>query len=267
MNEQGTAGGTFECLGCGQRFRWKEELAGRAVKCPCGKLVAVPMREPAEDVYDFAEGEQPKPVGTRIAVPMAQVAAPAVASGAGGALDYAKRSNSPVMDAYFPDRVKDLQAPVAFLLGGVVIEFVAGWFTARQAAAAGGVVAGARVMGFAMANVGTGMVFSTLIMLAAMGIASKCRNLSFGKFWTAVLKLSAISIGSTGVYTAANFFLGKIPFGFLLSWGVMFCMYFAMLGFFFDLDQEDTWYCVWVIFAVKVCVALAVFFFALGRLV
>ena len=42
-----------------------------------------------------------------------------------------------------------------------------------------------------------------------------------------------------------------IPFGGLIVWVVEFCLYFALLGVFFDLDESDTWYCVCIIFMVS----------------
>jgi hypothetical protein len=255
-------GGTFECIGCGRRYRWKPELAGRAVKCACGKAVLVPATEPADDVYDFADGPDPvlparssvsavQPV-EGVALPMAKAAGPA---GSGGPpLAYAQpRANA--VDEYFPDRVKDFQAPLAFLVGGILVEFVAGWIHARG---------GTRGMTLAMAEVGVGLVVGTALMLVAMRIAAKFRSLSFGAFWTAVLKLSAISVAPGAAITASYVFLRPIPFGFLLSWGLGFCLYFALLGFFFDLDQSDTWYCVWVILAVKVGVAICLALVAPG---
>jgi hypothetical protein len=40
----------------------------------------------------------------------------------------------------------------------------------------------------------------------------------------------------------------------LLGWAGEFVLYFALLGALFDLDQGDTWYCVLVIFLVRVAV-------------
>jgi hypothetical protein len=47
--------------------------------------------------------------------------------------------------------------------------------------------------------------------------------------------------------------------GGLAGLGVQFVLYFALLGALFDLDESDTWYCVWVIFLVR----LAVYFVTL----
>lgn len=49
-----------------------------------------------------------------------------------------------------------------------------------------------------------------------------------------------------------------VPFGWLIVWVLVFCFYFALIGAFFDLDQSDTWYCVMIIFLIRLAVALAV---------
>src|SRR3954451_12095657 len=46
------------CDGCGKRYKWKLELAGRRLKCGCGAAIDVPERVAAlEGVYDLFEGE------------------------------------------------------------------------------------------------------------------------------------------------------------------------------------------------------------------
>src|SRR4051812_30463520 len=75
----------FQCTACQKEYRWKEELAGKRVKCKCGNALTVPLAEAAIEpddigVYDVAESEPP-PLPAVSAVPMAQratVASPAV---------------------------------------------------------------------------------------------------------------------------------------------------------------------------------------------
>jgi len=46
------------CQGCGKRYKWKLELAGRRLKCGCGAAIDVPERVAVlEGVYDLFEGE------------------------------------------------------------------------------------------------------------------------------------------------------------------------------------------------------------------
>lgn len=39
----------FACEGCGKRYRWKPELAGRKVRCKCGQIMRVPQQSPGEE--------------------------------------------------------------------------------------------------------------------------------------------------------------------------------------------------------------------------
>jgi hypothetical protein len=46
--------------------------------------------------------------------------------------------------------------------------------------------------------------------------------------------------------------------GGLLGLAGNFVLYFALLGALFDLEESDTWYCVWVIFLVRLAVYFAI---------
>src|SRR5687768_282460 len=42
--------GTFSCDGCGATYKWKQQLAGKRVKCKCGQVMSVPASlEPADE--------------------------------------------------------------------------------------------------------------------------------------------------------------------------------------------------------------------------
>ena len=43
------AAGKFSCDACGKTYSWKNELAGRRVKCKCGTTMTVPATDPAAD--------------------------------------------------------------------------------------------------------------------------------------------------------------------------------------------------------------------------
>src|SRR5688572_13552381 len=61
----------FSCAACGKQYRWKPELAGKAVKCKCGSAIRVPKEDPAGAAAAAA------PVAARTAAPAAKAAAPA----------------------------------------------------------------------------------------------------------------------------------------------------------------------------------------------
>lgn len=58
----GVADAMFACVGCGKSYRWKQELAGRKVKCKCGQVMDCPSTAPAppepseeDGLYGFAD--------------------------------------------------------------------------------------------------------------------------------------------------------------------------------------------------------------------
>jgi hypothetical protein len=51
--------GSFSCDACGKTYAWKPELAGKRVKCKCGKAITIPIDDPAGD--DMADLAVPAP--------------------------------------------------------------------------------------------------------------------------------------------------------------------------------------------------------------
>src|SRR3954471_15865206 len=66
----------IHCATCGKRFRYKPELAGRTVKCPCGAAILVPRPKPSviedgddpDKEYDFADPEPVRPATPSVAL-------------------------------------------------------------------------------------------------------------------------------------------------------------------------------------------------------
>jgi hypothetical protein len=228
-----TATGRFSCESCGKSFRWKPELAGRKAKCACGAVVNCPAQADDPDaLYDLS----PSPV---MPVQKPVPAAPAP-------LAYrAPREDPGAVDQYFPNRTMDLYAPLWLIGGSVVIEVAVTLLFSRGPSIS---------LTAALFHVGLSMIIGTAVMLVGILAAAKFRGISFGPFWTAVLKLAAISLGPEAAMMLMSPMLNFIPLGGLLNWIIGFCLYFALIGTFFELDQSDTWYCVCVIFIVKVAV-------------
>jgi hypothetical protein len=244
----------FACDGCGKSYRWKPELAGRRVKCACGHVMPCPADDgDDEGLYDVADEPTKSAVATRV---QSAVAAPVIAA---PTLAYrAPKEDTGGVDLYFPNKVIDLYAPLCIIAGSTVIEVIVALIRARG---------GTRSVPFALGAVGAEMIFGTAVMLAGIFLAAKFRGISFGAFWTAVLKLAAISVGPSAAMALTAPILGIIPgFGGLLNWVLGFILYFALIGTFFDLDQSDTWYCVMVIFLVKVVLFFAIMFGIFGLL-
>src|SRR5262245_13239846 len=98
----------FSCKACERRYRWKPALAGRNVRCKCGSVIVCPLREPEPDnLYEIVP-ELEKPKVPRAARPVLAYQPPAVENSA--------------LERYFPDRVKDLYAPLWLIGGAAVIQ-------------------------------------------------------------------------------------------------------------------------------------------------
>jgi hypothetical protein len=141
-------------------------------------------------------------------------------------------------------KLKDQYLPLWLLGGGVAIEVVAAFL--RQHTVEG-----------ALRSVGIELIGGTILMLAGIMLAARWRAIELGRFWTVVLKLAAISVAPSAVVRIFSPMLNFIPFGGLVGWVGEFVLYFALLGVLFDLDESDTWYCVCVIFLVRLAVYFA----------
>lgn len=57
----GEADAKFGCDECGKRYRWKEQLAGKKVKCKCGHVMRVPETVEDEDEGEFELADETTP--------------------------------------------------------------------------------------------------------------------------------------------------------------------------------------------------------------
>jgi hypothetical protein len=97
-------------------------------------------------------------------------------------------------------------------------------------------------------------------MLIGVLIAAKVRGIKLGPLGTAVLKLAAISVAPSAVALLITPIAMIIPFGGFGVLLIQFCLYFALLGLMFDLDQSDTWYCVMIIFLINLGIYFLIYF-------
>jgi hypothetical protein len=233
----------FECDQCGKRFRWKPDLAGKRVRCTCGSIMTCPAQPPEWDALYDLQPEAPAPQAPTPAKVALAYRAPKE--------DLAARND--------PETIKNFYMPMWLLAGGIVIELIAAVFSRHSVAA--------------LSGIGVDVILGTALMLAGLLIAAKFRQIDLGSFWTTAFKLSAISVAPAAVVLLITPILNvlpviplgsspllSLPLGALLGLGVQFLLYFALLGALFDLDESDTWYCVWVIFLVR----LAVYFLWMG---
>jgi hypothetical protein len=144
--------------------------------------------------------------------------------------------------------VVNLHLPLWLLVGGIVVEVIAlwwGWTTFRAA----------------MTAVGLNLIVGTIFMLVGVLIAARIRQIRLGDFWTVVLKLAAISVATDATVTLMLPVISVLPLGGLIGLGILFVVYFVLLGSLFDLDQSDTWY-----FIMVLVLLWLILYFALGAL-
>ena len=248
--------GQFSCESCGKSYRWKPELAGRRAKCKCGAVMLCPATEPGrqeDDLFELApdvnDHAPPRPV---ISATHAPIHAPPIAATASGVPLQYHSPKSLERASGEPNQLIDLWAPL-FLIGGAVAgEILAKFIETRG---------DPRGLAGAMFGLTIGIFVGTAFMVVGMWVAAKSRGLVLGSPGTALLKLCAIAIAPSAAIDLLYIPLKLIPlFGFLIAWVIGFILYFALIGALFELDQDDTWYCVMVIFLVKIATAIAFVF-------
>ncbi len=107
----------------------------------------------------------------------------------------------------------------------------------------------------AMIVISVEIIGETVLMLIGLFLTAKIRGIQIGTFWSATLRLAAVSIAPSAVGDLVTPIAMLLPLvGGLFKFAVEFALYFALLGVLFDLDQSDTWWCVAVIFLVKLSV-------------
>jgi hypothetical protein len=189
------------------------------------------MGNPSDDLYDLAPTSavpvrQQQPVMT-----MSYQSAPAV---------------KPARAAE-PEEIRHVYLPLVLIGGGVAVETVAALLRERT-------------WQTAMLDVSLEVFIGTAILLAGVMLAARLRGIQLGSFATAAMKLAAVAIGPNALERLLSLILDHVPLGGLVGWAISFVLYFALLGVFFDLDESDTWYCVWTIFLVQLAVYFALVF-------
>jgi hypothetical protein len=151
--------------------------------------------------------------------------------------------DTPDVNAYIFDPLKDLKIPLALIAVGTVVYFGEVLFRLPF---------GARSVAHGFAILGIALVIEVGIMLTGLFLAAKLLGVGFGPFWIAVMKLCAILMGPNAAMSLIG--LGLYPLGLLgslLAWLGGFILYFALFGVLFDLDESDTWACVFLIMLLR----------------
>lgn len=205
----------LRCEACGHPYVWKPQLAGRTARCRCGATLHIPAAEP---LASAAPSATPSPA------PLAYQA-----------------RNAQNATAFDTEKFKNLHAPLALVAGGMLVFFLFTWHRV-----------GASSLQSAMLSIWGEILLAIPLMFLGIFVVSRLQGFKLGPVHLAVLKLLAILIGPDAVMMLLSFPLEFIPLGFLVNWVIGLCLYFALFGVFFDLDQQDTWYCVITIMLVGI---------------
>ncbi len=275
----------FACEACGKSYPWKQEYAGRSVKCKCGHTMRAPASPRAAG--NIATGSvsitgATAPRSIPAAPPLSKPAA--AAAPAIDALDDFERAVADGQYDIAPDPAPPPRKPVA--AAPVVTTY------SSLAAPAGGAVLGYAgpsrsrshveeevakasrvadlyvpcaliVVGVALAFVDAYLkgfsspIFSVLYVAAttivnlvfvfgALLIAIQLLDLGLGPIGTATLKIIAVAI----LPGAVSGIIGHYTWG-LMSWSISLVVYYLLLFYLFDMDGQEMVIVTAIIFAVR----------------
>jgi hypothetical protein len=289
MGGDGNSDGMITCQGCGKRYKWKLEFAGRHLKCGCGAAIFVPQRVAVLDgVYDLFEGEaqdapplprvaaeeQPVVAGAKPAARSAGATArPKAAAPAARSKPVAVAGNNPDAAAIAErlgialptrkriDHTADVQA------GRAELEQLAQGSPLRNIIAPIVIILGGLILSFvqvrfwdekppagdaaALGVVATRAAFSVALMLFTMFLLTTLADVNFlGTFQNAALRLCAIAIGPSGIYAAMTFLVGGDMAGPFTGAMASIALYGILFWGLMRLDLQDTSICVIVTFSV-----------------
>jgi hypothetical protein len=251
----------FYCGGCQHAMTWKQEYAGRRIKCKrCGHAMVIPAQpgrpepepEPQEDdlyaLSDLASDARAAAASLPPTIVEAVAAAPVAAK-------KPPRSGIPLAYQQGPtpgdrrraaadsqiDPTRDLYVPIGLLLVGTVLHI--GFYAIHY-----------NLGGIAIISTSIGLTIMTLLETTvlfgfALAIAGPL-GVSFGGVGTAILKLAAIAVFCDGLTTWADGlfakYAGHMASGGLMSFGVIgfpiaLGVYWTLLIYLFSMDPGDSW--------------------------
>jgi DNA-directed RNA polymerase subunit RPC12/RpoP len=267
--------GQLTCTTCGKRFRYRPDLAGRTVKCPCGARIMVPrVQMPVTPVYtpDDAPdreydmtGSASAPKSTRATtVPPVGLSAHAGAADEpfdeDDDLDLAKpaapapvktvrvanlppqpsrlkqEERKPDEEIFKPSTLRDWVVPSILIGIGIVLRFCE--------VMAPWAVQDPMPVGGAIAAVTTKLAMSVFLMLAGMMMAVNVMEICFlGPLSRTAYKLIAVGIAPGALYSILSF-MGGEPYGAMLGTFVSVVVYAVLFWSLMRLDLKDTSMCV-----------------------
>jgi len=228
----------FECEVCRRRYPWTEQLAGKTVRCKCGEVMTAPTSPPPDELYDLS----PAPVASELPKlpPIARMAEP---------IGYRTPDPSATaMGDIIYNKPRDLYVPIAMILFGTTLQFARAFH--RDS--------GALLNPFAF--VGINVTIDLVVLLIGIIAAAKVLSVNFGPVPTAILKLCAISLGPDSVAWLAYWALGSGLGGLCAAIFVSLVVYWVLFSYLFELDAQDTFYTVSIVYVLYMFTFYSVLF-------
>jgi hypothetical protein len=296
MGGDGSDKDLITCEGCGKRYKWKLELAGRHLKCGCGGAIHVPERVVVlEGVYDLFEGEaqeapplhkavveEPQPgARTKAAGPRGATkggapagAAKAKAGANPDAAAIAERLGIALPTRKRIDHTADVQAgrdELARLSRGslmrnvivpvpiILAGLILSFVQVRHWGDGGMSPSDATALGVMF----TRAVLSVILMLFTMFLLTTLADINFlGTFQNCILRFCAIAIGPSAVYASLTYTVGGDMGGPFMGAMASIALYGILFWGLMRLDLQDTSICVIVTFSVVMLANYFAFRFA-----
>jgi DNA-directed RNA polymerase subunit RPC12/RpoP len=263
------------CSACSRKFRYKPELAGRTVKCPCGSAILVPKPQPKpapaataaggeEDPFASVEwGEYdvaPEPAAPPRPAVAAQAIAPVGLAAPAGAADAPLKQPAPAIGHNLPPQriglkqeerksneelmppsaVRDFVIPTILIAVGIALRF----YEVMSPAATNKTLE----FGPAVADVGMKLMLSVGLMIGGMFLAISILEVAFvGALPRTAYKLVAIAIAPGALYGILSF-MGGDTYGSMIGTFATIAVYFVLFWQLMRLDMKDTGMCVFMTF-------------------
>lgn len=256
----------FSCEACGKIYRWKQEIAGRRVKCGCGTIFQCPQDSPIDDDGLFALAPQPTPARPAlqpVASTMNTVAAaiPAKTRPLAYRAPAQEKANESSGFTIGELTIKDFYAPIALIVLGTLFRFLyyMYWLPTTHhrshSAAVTGIMLGAVVI-----MVTVGLVIDLVLTFIAILIAASVADMSFGHPVPAILKLLAIGTVVPIVRDLSHLALGGITIGYGLyfGFGVSYLTYAIMFMWLFELDWAEARICAAIVWVLNIIAAISI---------
>jgi hypothetical protein len=239
-------GPKFSCESCGKSYTWKSAIAGKRAKCACGAVMLVPQSDPIPEDDPLLTMGQPWKKTSLAAVMPANVAQVQVVTPA--ALGYGRGRRSEHEKQLRSDKLydgpRDIYVPVGLLVAGFIGMVLWALLAVETDFRMSVIVLMASALSTAIKT----------IVLVGVGYALAARvGVSFGTFWSALLKFGAIIIFTDTLllwleqiirYTGAIDSHGRGSIWILAMELMGATAVIAMLlNYLFDMDRDET---IWV---------------------